>query len=75
MLEALNLRAIEPRRTYRITIDEWVSGTSAAALCRRGLAKRVYDHSPFETNQLWNFDFKVAMTDEGRNLLSSIECR
>jgi len=75
MIEALKLLAIEPRRTYRITIDEWVAGTSASALCRRELAKRVYDHSPLEPGYMWDFSFKVAITDKGRELLNQIKCR
>lgn len=72
MIEALRLLEAEPRRTHRITIGEWVAGTSAAALCRRKLAKRVYDHSALEPGQMWNFAFKVHITDQGREFLKRL---
>lgn len=65
-LEALEMLAVKPRETWRITLHEWISGASAAALVRRGLAKYVYDHP----DRMWDFSRKVHITDAGRDFLA-----
>ena len=59
--EALELLAIEPRETWRMTLHEWISGAAAAALVRKKLAKYVYDNP----DRMWDFARKVHITDEG----------